>query len=79
MITAALSLAQRRMVDAVEAELARLAPEVAAAHPDRWWGLTSWTDRDVPDQKGRVSWGEVWSGSPPRQRRSVGAEMMLNQ
>jgi superfamily I DNA/RNA helicase/RecB family exonuclease len=34
--------------EAAVAELARLAPDVPAAHPDRWWGLTSWTQRDLP-------------------------------
>jgi superfamily I DNA/RNA helicase/RecB family exonuclease len=33
---------------AAVAELARLVPEVAAAHPDRWWGLAEWTQRDLP-------------------------------
>jgi superfamily I DNA/RNA helicase/RecB family exonuclease len=30
------------------AELARLAPSVPAAHPDHWWGLAQWTDRELP-------------------------------
>ncbi len=33
---------------AAVAELAQLAGAVPAAHPDRWWGLVSWTDRSLP-------------------------------
>ncbi len=29
-------------------ELAQLAPTIAAADPERWWGLASWTDRQLP-------------------------------
>ena len=33
---------------AAVAELAELAPTVPAAHPDRWWGLAAWTQREDP-------------------------------
>ncbi len=29
-------------------ELAQLAPTIAAADPESWWGLASWTDRQLP-------------------------------
>ncbi len=34
--------------EAAVAELAELAPAVPAADPSRWWGLASWTERELP-------------------------------
>ncbi len=34
--------------EAAAGELARLAPDVPSAHPDRWWGLAEWTERGLP-------------------------------
>jgi RecB family exonuclease len=40
--------ASPQLREAAVAELARLAPSVPSAVPERWWGLAAWTDRTQP-------------------------------